>query len=210
MAQTLKKTKVGAACACVITVAASAVAACPVASDLENGGVRFIGPDGTDEVHVRISPHQVQMDLIEQGVPGTYRAIMIQGVYIQWLGATTDDGAIDAASIFVMARDIDPAEMPTPEPGLEWQVAQDFIDVGGDGSAASETMAITVAEATTWTLGECTYDMYPVTISTTVPDDVYIETINYLPALGTGVLVAYRDSQTDDTYPYVDIAVEAQ
>jgi hypothetical protein len=95
--------------------------------------------------------------------------------------------------------------MPVPMPGLSWATRQVVTDAAG---SLEERLAITVTDAQTWKLGDCSYVVLPVEVTIGEGVEAYVERILYLPDLGIGVLVAFVDSQGTLDYDYVDIAVE--
>lgn len=202
--RTRQRAAYGAALLYVLT--ASAALSCPVASDIEGAGIRFIGADGADVVHRRLDANRVQADYIFPDEPGASRSILIHGVYVQWFGQVDGAGAVldDSSGVFV--RSETPEQMPMPEVGMTWRTDYVFQDGGGQ---INETMEIAVRNPTTWQLGTCSYDALPVETITTLADGyVYREFMTYLPDFGTAVLVGYTDSDATDVYEYVDIAVE--
>jgi len=122
-------------------LSAAAAMACPVADDLRTNGGRFLGPDGVDEVHKRLDADRVQIDLYEPGVPGSYRSIMIRGVYLQWLGSVEGNGRITPDSVFPVNRAEPPNAPPLPTAGYSWSGTQQFVDVVA-GNLDDETVTI--------------------------------------------------------------------
>lgn len=194
----------GAAFLCILS--AGVAVACPAASDLEGAGIRFIGADGADVIHRRLDAERIEIDYAVDNVQLS-RSILAHGVYLLWFGDLDGAGVVVPGTGGVYGRGVKLSDLPVPEPGLTWEGSYTFTDSAG---TYEESGALSVAAPTTWTLGDCTLDAFPVTMVISASDSVtYTETMMYLPAFGTAVLMGYTDTGGSDTYEYTAVRAEA-
>ncbi|MEJ6391729.1 hypothetical protein V8J82_00595 [Gymnodinialimonas sp. 2305UL16-5] len=185
---------------------AGAALACPVASDLEAGGIRFTTTDGSAEIQRRLDEHRIEVDFVIPNDPIVSRSITIHGTYLAWYGTILENGALERGSAGWVTRPMDLAEIPEPVAGEAWSTMQTFFDDAG--GKVEERLIASIGARTTWNLGACSYEAVPVSITISTEDDTYTEQVMYIPALRTGVLTGYSDSSGSGSYDYVDIAVE--
>lgn len=178
--------------------------ACPTAADVDGSGVRFANTDGESVLHRRVGPMHIQSDWTA-GSGYVSRATLIHGLFVESVVDVTN-GVTDRATEGTFIRSEPPEALPMPVPGLTWTGRHVFSDARGE---LEETLAITVGEARKVLFGLCSYDMYPVIMEFTGPDDGYSENVQYFPGLGTSILVGGRDPSGPFTYTYTQIFAEA-
>lgn len=187
-------------------LSAAPVWACPVAADLDGAGIRFVGADGSDEVHRRAEPDMVAIDYVTLGTLGGNRSVLVHGIYLHSFSDVDGSGAVVDGSLGVFTRPGKVTDLPLPVSGLTWSGGHSFTDAT---DTFTEAVSITVGAPTTWTLGACSYTALPVlAITSDGTQEIYRETMTYLPDLGTAVLVRFSDSSGPSTYDYVDIGVD--
>lgn len=199
--RTRERTAYGAAVFYVLTT--SAALACPLAANLDTGGVQFTEADGSVDVYRRLDAERLEGEYISPDFPEVSRSVLINGIFVQGF-ASFIDGELVVESIGQVRRAMTPAEMPVPVAGLTWSVAQVFEDAT---SRVEETLTIEVGAEETLLLGDCSYTLLPVTVTIRASDGVFEEQIHYLPELGVGLLAGFTDNTGTTTYEYVDIAV---
>ncbi len=168
---------------CALT--AGAASACPTADDLD-GGIRVTAADGAVDVYQSMGDGQVAQ-IIDFGGGEVARNVLTQGVYVSRL-AVEVDGVLDLQSVFETSYDRPPTAMAPPEPGLQDRFLTTIVSVDG---TFKETQTHNWGPLAPLQIGDCTYDSIFGTVTYTGGDATILEEIQYVPALGLGLLVSY-------------------
>ncbi len=180
-----------------------AQAACPTVDDLA-GGIEFDIGEGDTEVHTALSEGVVQV--VYTGSDGFQsRTLLGQGAYLLEL-VDLEKGVPVPSTRSTYTHALTPPEMPVPVPNSGW-VSE--VVVLNDGDLDKEVHDHRFGAAGTQTIGACSYDKIRVTVHYD-DEDNSVDTVDYLPELGIGLLVgiAYDNgdgTRTDDVYSYYDL-----
>ncbi|MEL7115107.1 MAG: hypothetical protein AAGP08_05865 [Pseudomonadota bacterium] len=183
---------------------AQAQEACPTAADLQAGIVFDIG-EGEKEVYKDIGNGVIEVTYSDtEGFES--RTLLGQGVYLLEL-VDLEDGQPVPISRTTYSHKLTPVDMPKPSPNSSW--TSEVVSLN-DGNLEREVHDHRFGAAGNITLGACTYDKIRVTVHYDDGDNS-VDTLEYLPDLGVGLLVgvAYDNgdgTRTDDVYRYFDVA----
>ena len=175
-----------------------APAACPTAGDLETG-ILFRTRDGATELFRRVS-EDVVLSVYDSGNAQS-RMLLGQGLYVlDNVGLA--EGELLPETQVRFAYPMPAAEMPRPTPGGGWDVD---VTVEEGGLTEPEHQSYAFGAVTEVTLGECTFDMIPIT-QTYSPDPYEVtDLVNWLPELGVSYLVQSSHAHGEDRYIYTSV-----
>lgn len=181
--------------------ASPALAICPVADDLNTGGILALEDNGTRHVFRSIGNSVVAAEA--ETVEGSqYRDLLAHGFHILQM-ADIVDGTIDADSIVNIAFPSAAQDLPVPEENGSWSVKTAITDTFG---FYVEEQSHSWGQKITLTIAECTYDVIPAKV--TLRDDLDIEItegIYYFPDLGISLVHSYLEETFSENYSYIGI-----
>lgn len=167
---------------CLTTSPLAAQTACPTAADLGRG-IRFDFSDGSHEIYRNRGPGVTAVTGFNAN-GSSYEMELGQGTHLL-MYQSVSNGMADAASRITYDYGLQVGAMPVPVPGSGWSAP---VTATASEGPRSEPQKQSYGALTTISIGDCTYDMIPVTIAYSTSDH-YVEGIEYLPGLGVGYLV---------------------
>ncbi|MBS8225856.1 hypothetical protein [Vannielia litorea] len=170
---------------------------CPAAADMAAEGIRFTVATGDVEV---VKRGQEEGQTIScYGSDGYLSVVRLaHGVYPVEI-AQLDGGLPSGVPQRFSYGD---APLPVPAPGL--QVSFE-VTVTGE-QTQTERHDYSFGQPVTWTLGDCAYEMIPVTARHfRAGEEVTREVAHYLPEFGHSYLALYSDGQGEEVYTYVRV-----
>ncbi len=187
------------ACALVALGPVAAAAACPTAADLAKG-IRFTLASGETDVYRASGDTRVTGTFTERPFAGS-QYVLIQGIYIANVNSFENMLPVPDTSVETEYRSPD-RDLPTPEAETIWTVASSST-AGQD--KWSEEQTYSAGELSEVTLGDCTYEMIPITV-TYSSNRGYLEQLHYLPELGVSYMVASEspDGRHQSTYVKIE------
>ena len=183
-------------------LATPVLADCPVASDLKTG-IELRDDDGYVSVYRQSGPFVVMQ---EGAAPDGYRFqnLLGQGTHVLQL-ADVENGSLVRDSIINVSYGMQPAEMPVPEEGLNWQVG---TMVNAYGETYRENQSQRWGTAQTLRIAECEYRVIPGRLTYKSDGDTIREEVLYVTELGIGLLTSYSDGTGyEDSFAFVSIRV---
>ncbi len=185
-----------------ILAPAASFGACPTAADLD-GGIRILSLEHEVETFSRLDDGTVQVTSFYD--PGNgYRYTLAKGLYMLTFEDIADGTAIpETAEVFAYPVPAD--DLPVPVPGGSWQGG---VSVNG-GDPAEEPQSYQFGEATTLTIGACTYDVIPVLARLGDSADGFLERYFYLPELGISFIASSGPLEGEMVYEAAYVQIEA-
>ena len=169
-----------------LTAASPALGECPVAADLASG-VQVTETDGSVNLFTALGDGVVQNDGYSPG-GYSFRNVLAQGTHLVELGDTQGEDYVPNSRrtvTYPMAQ----AEMPIPQTSTSLEFETTITTAGGE---YPEQQIQKWGEASTLTIGECTYDMIPGKVTYTNTNYVVFEGLHYLPDLELSLLHSYQ------------------
>lgn len=186
--------------ALVMALPAVAQASCPVAADLDRGGIVF-SFDGDFEIHTRASGGVIEILSSKDADGIAVKTVLAHGVHVLQL-ADIQNGTVLPDSVWRFTFPVPAAELPMPVQGSGW-TARTTSSV--DGVSETEVVTHTWGTMQPYEIGRCTYEAIPVRVSFDGESYDHEEDLMYFPDLGTAVLIRYSDSEGADLTTYTDI-----
>ncbi len=184
-----------------VVLPASAIAqtGCPTRAMLEGNGIQFRSSLADVEIHRLAANGTIVQDIDYFGDKS--QNVLGYGVHVLQLANITD-GRIDQGSIWRFAFDVDISALPEPVPNGTWS-AQTTSYYQGD--ATPEKVTHTWGALQQYSIGSCTLNAIPVSVSYDSKDYDHTEEAVYFPDLGTAILTAYIDADGREDYTYTSI-----
>ena len=192
--------------AALIGAPALALAQCPTGADLASG-ISFRLDDGAKETYKAEGSDRVVVTYVaEDGYQS--RLVLGKGIYLLEF-AEVADGAVDPDTRVTYSHSLTPEKMPIPQAQGRWVSEVAVLDAG---TPASEIHNHKFGPNTQITIGECSYDMMPITVFYNDADRT-IDHLEYMPSLGFAVLAGSSylgedEEREEEFYTYFDIQAE--
>lgn len=151
--------------------------------------------DATDSIYVTFSNFHVRYEAMNDGTvieeeiyieDGTgFRVNSLQGAFVfeSW---STDRGLLIADTTETTTWSVGRAGLPVLHPGQTW--SGQSVRTQYDGGQNVETVTVQVEAERITTIGDCTYQSWPMVVTTSAPaTNDFIDYLTYLPSLGIGI-----------------------
>lgn len=172
---------------------------CPTAADLDQG-IIFKSDVKYAELFRKLPSGIIETINSEDGKP-TSRTLIAKGVYLLELIELENTNPLPSTRTTYAFPDA-AADLPDPQPN---QTFETTVAVWDRGEIRSEQQIYTSGALTSVTLGDCTYEMFPVTVTYVDGDRSDKDMLHYLPALKVAYLAATTYDNSTDTYDYFSI-----
>lgn len=185
----------------------AAVADCPVAADLETG-IEIRYADDSSEIYNRLGDEVVMVS--EGGADPTWRNLLARGVFVLQL-ASLEEGRVDPAYTTNITYPVPLADLSLPVPGGT-AIYHTVTNEANFATISTETQTHSYGEAGSLVIGDCSYGMIPMDVTYSGAGDwatTYIEEIGYLPDLGIGVLLSFREEGDDELDTFEPVSIRA-
>jgi len=165
--------------AVLLSQAAVAQTACPVAADLARG-IRIDFADGGSETYRSAATPGV-VDVTGHDPDGSTYMMQLAGGFhlLRW------EVPGDVSSVIAYDYGLPPAQMPLPQPGASWYTE---VHVTAAEGPREEPQDHRYGKTTQVTIGGCTYTAVEAVIAYATSDN-YVESVTWLPELGLGYLL---------------------
>lgn len=177
---------------CLLPTLVAAQAHCPTADDLDQG-IRVDRSNGFTEVFRRGGQGIIAVDgIIDRALE--YRLELAYGLQLlSYTGNVGDTPEADDRLVYDYGVPID--TLPPPEPGGRWQSQ---VTVTASNGNYSEPQLYAFGPLDAVQIGNCRYAAITVVIAYQ-NDANYIETVQFMPDLGFGVLIEQGDDVSEPT-----------
>lgn len=153
--------------------------------------------DTADSIYVTFNDFHVRYELLADGTvmeeetsfeDGTgFRVNSLRGAYVlrSW---STENGLLLADTSEVTTWDIGVANLPVLTAGQTW--SGNTVRLHDDGDRNVETVTIAIDQAEIMSIGACTYDAWPIVVTTSATGGGardFIDYLTYLPSLGIAI-----------------------
>lgn len=193
--------------ATLVLLPVAAFADCPVAADLETG-IEIRYADDSSEIYRLLREDVV---LVAEGVADpTWRNLLARGVFLLQL-ASLEEGRVDLAYTTNITYPVPLAELPLPTPGGT-ATYETLTNDANFATISTETQTHSYGEETTLAIGGCSYGMILMEVTYSGAGEwatTYIEEIGYLPDLGIGVLLSFREDGEDEPDTFEPVLIRA-
>lgn len=182
--------------ATLVLLPVAAQAECPVAADLE-AGIEIGYADDSSEIYSGLTDDVVLVT--EGGADPTWRNLLARGVFLLQL-ASLEEGRVDLEYTTNITYPVPPGELPLPVPGAA-AVYETVTNDANFANISTETQTHSYGDETTLTIGACSYGMILMDVTYSGAGEwasTYIEGIGYLPELGIGLLLSFREESDDE------------
>lgn len=181
----------------------SALAECPTAESIYEGGIRLTDTEGFVEEFRAIDPYVVESILVGD-MPGTgVRQLLLRGAYLLQTGDLVSQGGktrVDPATETLYAFPVPNDAAPLPVSGENWNVMATYTY---QGTTEGERQNYVFEAQTKIAIGDCQYKAIPILIKFPDYTDGYYERLTYIPALGISTFDGTGDSEGPlDNYAY--------
>ena len=164
-----------------------ALTACPVAADL-GAGITVRDQDGTIHHFTRTEDGGIEERQIFTDGYETLNTL-IGGLYVTSI-FDVFDGRIDTENATTITY-TDPDALPDPRPNLSFSVP---TIVRVDDETFEEIQVYELGAPRSLRIGDCRYEAVPIDLRYLEGgEEVYLETLDYLPALGLSLVSSYDD-----------------
>ncbi|SIN79408.1 hypothetical protein [Vannielia litorea] len=178
-----------------VAAASPALAACPVAADMERGLRLGLATGEVEEVTRGTAEGETRSRFIVEGYVSEVR--LGQGVFPLEVREEENGTEVATPTTYRYAT-----PLPAPAPGLE--VSLELV-VEGD-ETRQERHDYSFGTPVTWTYGSCAYEVIPVrTVHFRDGTEVSRDSLHYLVAFGHSYLAGYSDGESEDVYTYVSV-----
>lgn len=186
-----------------LMAAGAALAECPATMSDTADGVYVSFPDFYVRYDRLADGSVLEQEVYQEDGTG-FRVHSVSGAFVttSW---STRYGAIVTGTTETTEYAVGLENLPTLFPGQTWQGST--VRQHDDGTTNVETVAVTVDPESTVTIGACSYQGWPMQVTTTGRDGgVFVDELTYLPTLGFAIYHGGADT-TESFTPDMPTAI---
>ena len=180
---------------------AFALAACPVAADLTNGGIEVVYEDGATSLFLSERPGYVIEEVrFDESGDGFWTESWLGAYQVAVSDIKGGERLRDGGSFAEFSVPL--ADIPKPAPGLRWDDYYRELDETGAELGKRDIVHFFGGEQR-YSIGECSYPAMRLGVLTLMPGDNSVGRFVYLRDLGISVVIA-EGVQKDDNSTELD------